>query len=107
MLPPLYIECQFHGQISVYIMRSIDFGWQFNVVQASDLAVYFAGLDPTRWHAAVAAPPDCSVRYLEPRTPAATVAATVCATVDYVVKGGLVYVDPVTGKRTTWGYWDP
>ena len=60
-------------------MRSIDFGWQFNVVQASDLAVYFAGLDPTRWHAAVAAPPDCSVRYLEPRTPAATVAATVCA----------------------------
>ena len=37
----------------------------------------------------------------------ARIAATVCATVDYVVKGGLVYVDPVTGKRTTWGYWDP
>ena len=37
----------------------------------------------------------------------ARIAATVCATVDYVVKGGLVYVDPVTGNRTTWGYWDP
>ena len=37
----------------------------------------------------------------------ARIAATVCATVDYIVKGGLVYVDPVTGKRTTWGYWDP
>ena len=32
---------------------------------------------------------------------------TLCATVQYIVDGGLVYIDPVTGNRTTWGYWDP
>ena len=42
-------------------------------------------------------------------TPAekARLASTLCATVQYIVDGGLVYIDPLTGNRTTWGYWDP
>ena len=37
----------------------------------------------------------------------ARLARPLCATVQYIVDGGLVYIDPVTGNRTTWGYWDP
>ena len=25
----------------------------------------------------------------------------------YIVDGGLVYIDPITGNGTTWGYWAP
>lgn len=37
----------------------------------------------------------------------ARLARTLCATVQYIVDGGFVYIDPITGNRTTWGYWDP
>eukprot|EP01052_Picozoa_sp_SAG31_P033197 SAG31_NODE_3721_length_3950_cov_2.867048_2_plen_127_part_00 len=35
----------------------------------------------------------------------ARLARTLCATVQYIVDGGLVYIDPVTGNRTTWCVW--
>lgn len=35
------------------------------------------------------------------------VASKLCASADYLVKGGLKFIDPVSGRGTTWGYWDP
>ena len=37
----------------------------------------------------------------------ARAAAPLCATVANIVDSGFILVDPVTGKGTSWGYWDP
>ena len=37
----------------------------------------------------------------------ARVARLVCSTAGYIVDGGYVFVDPVSGKGTSWAYWDP
>lgn len=48
-------------------------------------------------HAVLAVTPEEKARLARP----------LCATVQYIVDGGLVFIDPVTENRTTWGYWDP
>jgi hypothetical protein len=35
------------------------------------------------------------------------VALPICRTAKYIVDGGFVFIDPFTGNRTSWGYWDP
>jgi hypothetical protein len=35
------------------------------------------------------------------------VARLMCNLASYIVDGGYVYIDPLTGNRTTWGYWSP
>jgi hypothetical protein len=35
------------------------------------------------------------------------VAVKLCATADYLLQGNLRFIDPVSGKGTSWGYWDP
>jgi hypothetical protein len=35
------------------------------------------------------------------------VANTLCATADYLLQGKLRFIDPISGKGTSWGYWDP
>lgn len=37
----------------------------------------------------------------------ARVARLLCDTAAYLQDGGWVFVDPVSGKGTSWGYWDP
>ena len=37
----------------------------------------------------------------------ARVARLVCSTAAYIVDGGYVFVDPVSGNGTSWAYWDP
>ncbi len=37
----------------------------------------------------------------------ARVARSLCDTADYLLKGGLRFIDPVSGRGTSWGYWDP
>ena len=37
----------------------------------------------------------------------ARVAYHLCKAVKYIVDAGFVFVDPNTGRRTTWGYWSP
>jgi hypothetical protein len=34
-------------------------------------------------------------------------AAMICNMASYIVDHGFVYLDPLTGNRTTWGYWSP
>jgi hypothetical protein len=34
------------------------------------------------------------------------VARSLCKAVKYIVDGGDDFIDPTTGRRTTWGYWD-
>ena len=35
------------------------------------------------------------------------IARLLCDTAAYIQDGGYVFVDPVSGKGTSWGYWDP
>jgi hypothetical protein len=35
------------------------------------------------------------------------VARLICNTASYIVDGGFNFIDPLTGNRTTWGYWSP
>jgi hypothetical protein len=35
------------------------------------------------------------------------VAGTMCDTADYLIRGDLKFIDPVTNVGTHWGYWDP
>ena len=35
------------------------------------------------------------------------VANLLCDSVEYIVDGGFEFIDPVTHKRTSWGYWSP
>lgn len=37
----------------------------------------------------------------------ARVARPLCQTVGYILDGGLIFIDPISGKGTSWGYWDP
>jgi hypothetical protein len=34
-------------------------------------------------------------------------ALPICRTAKYIVDGGFTFIDPFTGDRTSWGYWDP
>jgi hypothetical protein len=31
----------------------------------------------------------------------------ICSMVAYIVENGFLFIDPLTGNRTTWGYWSP
>ena len=37
----------------------------------------------------------------------ARVAHLLCDTVNYIVDGGFDFIDPISHKRTSWGYWSP
>lgn len=40
-------------------------------------------------------------------TERARIAAPLCKSAAYIVDHGMTLFDPSTGRRTTWGYWDP
>ena len=35
------------------------------------------------------------------------IATTLCNTANYLVEGDLLFIDPISKKGTSWGYWDP